>query len=94
MSVCLCVCVVCFCMCIRVFVCVRACMHVCVIVFVCMTLFYTMDVMVTNLLLIQILHSISFLLLVMIVGDIMGLPWELYQTFVIEERHGFNKQVQ
>jgi hypothetical protein len=22
----------------------------------------------------------------------MGLPWSLYSTFVIEERHGFNKQ--
>ena len=29
----------------------------------------------------------------MTIGDIMALPWEVYQTFVIEERHGFNKQV-
>lgn len=40
----------------------------------------------------EILQSISFLLLVMTIGDIMALPWEVYQTFVIEERHGFNKQ--
>ena len=41
----------------------------------------------------QILHSISFLLLVMLMGDIMALPWEIYSVFVIEQRHGFNKQV-
>ncbi len=23
---------------------------------------------------------------------VMGVPWSLYSTFVIEERHGFNKQ--
>lgn len=23
---------------------------------------------------------------------VSGLPWSLYRTFVIEERHGFNKQ--
>lgn len=25
-------------------------------------------------------------------GTILGLPFSLYRTFVIEERHGFNKQ--
>lgn len=25
-------------------------------------------------------------------GLVMGLPWSIYSTFVIEQRHGFNKQ--
>jgi STE24 endopeptidase len=29
----------------------------------------------------------------MVLEAIAGLPWGLYDTFVIEERHGFNKQV-
>ena len=33
-----------------------------------------------------------FLLYVTIINTITGLPWQLYNTFVIEERHGFNKQ--
>ena len=26
-------------------------------------------------------------------STVTSLPWSLYSTFVIEERHGFNKQV-
>jgi STE24 endopeptidase len=36
--------------------------------------------------------SIVFVLLATIVGTVEGLPWSWYYTFVIEEKHGFNKQ--
>lgn len=36
--------------------------------------------------------SIVFALITSIVKTIEGIPWSLYSTFVIEERHGFNKQ--
>jgi STE24 endopeptidase len=36
--------------------------------------------------------SISFALLTALVKVVEGIPWGLYFTFVIEERHGFNKQ--
>ncbi|PAV80261.1 hypothetical protein WR25_16794 isoform C [Diploscapter pachys] len=38
------------------------------------------------------LHSVVFIVLNNIMETIIGLPWELYDTFVIEEKHGFNKQ--
>jgi len=34
-----------------------------------------------------------FMILGTIFSTITSLPWSLYSTFVIEERHGFNKQV-
>ncbi|XP_068698816.1 CAAX prenyl protease 1 homolog isoform X2 [Montipora foliosa] len=40
----------------------------------------------------EISQSIAFMLLAMLFSTITGLPWTLYSTFVIEERHGFNKQ--
>ncbi|RUS81798.1 hypothetical protein EGW08_010435 [Elysia chlorotica] len=40
----------------------------------------------------EILQSISFLLLSMLYSTVTGLPWSLYSTFVLEEKHGFNKQ--
>jgi hypothetical protein len=40
----------------------------------------------------EIKISLIFLLLVTIVGTVMSLPFELYSTFMIEKRHGFNKQ--
>jgi len=40
----------------------------------------------------EIKQSITFVFLGTIFGTITGLPWSLYSTFVIEERHGFNKQ--
>ncbi|XP_077245457.1 CAAX prenyl protease 1 homolog isoform X2 [Tasmannia lanceolata] len=40
----------------------------------------------------EILHTLSFLAGVMILSEIIDLPFSLYSTFVIEARHGFNKQ--
>lgn len=40
----------------------------------------------------EILHSVVFTLLGTIYSTILGLPWSLYSTFVLEEKHGFNKQ--
>ncbi|KAK3434909.1 CAAX prenyl protease 1 homolog [Eucalyptus grandis] len=40
----------------------------------------------------EILHTLSFLAGVMIWSQITDLPFSLYSTFVIEARHGFNKQ--
>lgn len=40
----------------------------------------------------EITHSLAFLLLFGIVNTLMDIPWSLYSTFVIEEKHGFNKQ--
>jgi STE24 endopeptidase len=39
----------------------------------------------------EIKISLIFLLLTTILGTITGLPFELYSTFRIEKRHGFNK---
>jgi STE24 endopeptidase len=36
--------------------------------------------------------SIGFTLLTIVFEMLKGLPWSLYFTFVIEQRHGFNKQ--
>jgi len=36
--------------------------------------------------------TIAFFLLDNVKDTLLGLPWSLYSTFVIEERHGFNKQ--
>ena len=41
----------------------------------------------------QITQSLVFMLLAMLFSTITDLPWSLYSTFVIEEKHGFNKQV-
>ncbi|KAL8554245.1 hypothetical protein ACS0TY_002447 [Phlomoides rotata] len=40
----------------------------------------------------EILHTLSFLAGVMFWSQLTDLPFSLYSTFVIEERHGFNKQ--
>ncbi|XP_016675308.1 CAAX prenyl protease 1 homolog [Gossypium hirsutum] len=40
----------------------------------------------------EILHTLSFLAGAMIWSQITDLPFSLYSTFVIEARHGFNKQ--
>ncbi|CAL9086559.1 unnamed protein product [Musa textilis] len=40
----------------------------------------------------EIIHTLSFLAGVMIWSQITDLPFSLYSTFVIEARHGFNKQ--
>ncbi|KAL2892127.1 CAAX prenyl protease 1-like protein [Bienertia sinuspersici] len=40
----------------------------------------------------EIVHTLAFLAGVMIWSQITDLPFSLYSTFVIEARHGFNKQ--
>lgn len=40
----------------------------------------------------EIKISLIFLLLTTIIGTITSLPFELYSTFQIEKKHGFNKQ--
>ncbi|KAJ6338420.1 hypothetical protein OIU76_007981 [Salix suchowensis] len=40
----------------------------------------------------EIFHTLAFLAGVMIWSQITDLPFSLYSTFVIEARHGFNKQ--
>jgi STE24 endopeptidase len=40
----------------------------------------------------EIKISLIFLLLTTIVGTFTSLPFELYSTFEIERKHGFNKQ--
>ncbi|XP_072830785.1 CAAX prenyl protease 1 homolog isoform X1 [Vicugna pacos] len=40
----------------------------------------------------EITQSLVFLLLATLFSALTGLPWSLYNTFVIEERHGFNQQ--
>ncbi|KAM4702193.1 CAAX prenyl protease 1 homolog [Discoglossus pictus] len=40
----------------------------------------------------EIIQSLVFLLLATLFSALTGLPWSLYNTFVIEERHGFNQQ--
>lgn len=40
----------------------------------------------------EILQSIMFMLINGVFSTIMDLPWSLYGTFVVEEKHGFNKQ--
>ncbi|XP_020094591.1 CAAX prenyl protease 1 homolog [Ananas comosus] len=40
----------------------------------------------------EIIHTLSFLAGVMIWSQITDLPFSLYSNFVIESRHGFNKQ--
>lgn len=36
--------------------------------------------------------SIVFLAVNSLVDTVIDLPWDMYDTFVIEEKHGFNKQ--
>ena len=38
-----------------------------------------------------ILQSLIFFAILMLAQDLIGLPFEVYQTFVIEEKFGFNK---
>jgi len=40
----------------------------------------------------EILQSVAFTLLATVWSTITGLPWSIYSTFVLEEKHGFNKQ--
>lgn len=40
----------------------------------------------------EISQSLMFLMLATLFSAFTGLPWSLYNTFVIEEKHGFNQQ--
>ncbi|KAJ8315597.1 hypothetical protein KUTeg_007747, partial [Tegillarca granosa] len=40
----------------------------------------------------EIIQSILFMLLAMVYSTITSFPWSVYSTFVLEEKHGFNKQ--
>ncbi|KAI0232186.1 CAAX prenyl protease [Lamellibrachia satsuma] len=40
----------------------------------------------------EITQSLVFIVGEVLFSTVMSLPWTLYSTFVIEERHGFNKQ--
>ncbi|KOS17098.1 CAAX prenyl protease 1 [Escovopsis weberi] len=40
----------------------------------------------------EISHSIVFVLSIMLLQQLLGLPTRVYQTFVLEERFGFNKE--
>ncbi|GLT71120.1 hypothetical protein SLA2020_431610 [Shorea laevis] len=40
----------------------------------------------------EIIHTLAFLAGVMVWSQVTDLPFSLYSTFVIESRHGFNKQ--
>lgn len=40
----------------------------------------------------EIVQSIVFTFITSVVSTLLGLPFSIYSTFVIEERHGFNKQ--
>ncbi|XP_048414102.1 CAAX prenyl protease 1 homolog isoform X2 [Stegostoma tigrinum] len=41
----------------------------------------------------EITQSLVFLFLATLFSAVTGLPWSIYNTFVIEEKHGFNQQV-
>lgn len=41
----------------------------------------------------EITQSLVFLMLATLFTALTGLPWNLYNTFIIEEKHGFNQQV-
>jgi STE24 endopeptidase len=40
----------------------------------------------------EVRQSLVFLGIMTVIGKVVSLPFELYSTFVIEKRHGFNKQ--
>ena len=42
---------------------------------------------------VQVLQTLVFILICILYDFVSEKPWSIYSTFVIEERHGFNKQV-
>jgi len=40
----------------------------------------------------EIQITLIFVAITSLLGEVMSLPWDLYSTFVVEEKHGFNKQ--
>lgn len=41
----------------------------------------------------QVKQTVVFLWMMLIYSTLIELPWAVYVTFVLEEKHGFNKQV-
>lgn len=41
----------------------------------------------------QVKQTVVFLWMMLTYSTLIELPWAVYMTFVLEERHGFNKQV-
>lgn len=40
----------------------------------------------------QIWQSLLFIVISSLLSFVIGLPWKMYDTFVIEQKHGFNKE--
>ena len=38
-------------------------------------------------------QSIVFILIITLYSTVSGIPWSYYYHFILEEKHGFNKQV-
>jgi len=38
----------------------------------------------------EVPHTVAFALAALVASTLMELPWSWYQTFVLEQRHGFN----
>ncbi|VDN59980.1 unnamed protein product [Dracunculus medinensis] len=56
------------------------------------TIFYKEFLDINHLILIQILQSLTFMVMVGIIESILSLPWQAFETFIVEEKHGFNNQ--
>ena len=41
----------------------------------------------------QLLQSMVFIELALVYSTLTSLPWSIYSTFILEDRHGFNQQV-
>ncbi|VDK44042.1 unnamed protein product [Anisakis simplex] len=40
----------------------------------------------------QMAQSVAFICLTTLIETVLSFPWQIYETFVIEQKHGFNKQ--
>lgn len=49
------------------------------------------NIAATNIFLVQITHSIAFGTIFFLLNSIPHIPISVYNTFVLEEKHGFNK---
>ena len=41
----------------------------------------------------QLSQSMVFIAIVVVYSLLTSLPWSVYSTFILEDRHGFNQQV-
>ena len=53
--------------------------------------FGNLDLWIRNFAEMEIITSIWFFVFIFIISDLIGIPFSLYQNFVIEEKFGFNK---